>query len=950
MSILDFIKQKILNRKISNKLVLYSTGLLLCSLLSIGITSYVISSSTIKNKISSTNIQILRQTAGNMDFVLKGVENVFKQVFDNIDLSKYLSESDSSNNRTIIVNNEKIMREISKFLNLREEVEYIYIADKTGVVYTNDRLEKYNPINLSHYNEILQDNYNGLVWTFQNKKMFEYSESARIALCRAILDKSGNYRGFIVILLKEEVFNEIYANLCNNERQVLLVENGDIIVSCSDSKKVGYKFNINKNNDEKISYISKIDNTKSLVSYVVFEHANWKLYMVEPYESIVHGINRIRTWIIITICICILISIILSILFSSVITKRIKNLLETVTALNHSDMIPERTIQRIACKKRNIIKRIFLRYNFKTKLSIVLASLVVLPIIVSMTVTYGITSGIVKENVVEMNMLKTRQVARRLENYFKTTEKSLNYIYFEKSLTDILGKDKYLTYEDYESDKKIIESVLNNIYSQNRNIIYANLYKLNGDISYSLGFGDRSITQDMLMTVKEKDTVSNTWFGAYKDYYNAYVITLGRKIRDINHFTDWGCIFVSIRESDIADIYDEDSDSGDFSFIIDDSGIVISHNDKSLLGKKLYYPFADEVISGRSNNFIKKYSGYDLLVNYESIKDTGWKVVSVSSVKVLEDNMKKMLIYNLLVFIFSTIVVVMLVIHISNKISMPINELTGKVKKFAANDLEVDRQINTGDEIEELSIHFEKMMKRIKTLIEEVYEVRIKKNEAELEKKEAELTILQAQINPHFLYNTLEIIRWEAMNLTNGENKVTNIVTSLSKFFRLSLSKGMKFITIKDEIEHVINYVKIMNVRYDDIVIVNYSLDDALLSCLIPKLTLQPIVENAINHGIAQRNGSGNINITGTVEGEEITIIVKDNGIGISECRLEELRNVLNDSSLRYKAGYGLKNINQRIKLYFGNEYGLYIESKRNEYTTVTIRLKKSYNEPEEAR
>ncbi len=220
-------------------------------------------------------------------------------------------------------------------------------------------------------------------------------------------------------------------------------------------------------------------------------------------------------------------------------------------------------------------------------------------------------------------------------------------------------------------------------------------------------------------------------------------------------------------------------------------------------------------------------------------------------------------------------------------------------------------------------------------------EEQVKEEQKKLRK--AEFEVLQAQINPHFLYNTLDAIVWSAE--ANNQKQVVKMVGSLSDFFRTSLNKGKEIVTIKEELQHVRSYLEIQQIRYMDILSYEIEVSEDIYNYTIPKITIQPIVENALYHGIKNKRGGGKILVNGRDLGDYIYISVKDNGIGIEEKRLEEIRNSLVTDNTGDGEVYGLYNVNERIKLGFGDEYGLSIESIAGEYTVVNIKLPKILTE-----
>lgn len=272
------------------------------------------------------------------------------------------------------------------------------------------------------------------------------------------------------------------------------------------------------------------------------------------------------------------------------------------------------------------------------------------------------------------------------------------------------------------------------------------------------------------------------------------------------------------------------------------------------------------------------------------------------------------------------IILSILSVRFTTSITKPIKELSENVYRVGTGDFSVQSVTGHDNEIQALSIGFDRMVTRIDTLVEH-----IKEEQDSL--RRTELQLLQAQINPHFLYNTLDTIIWFAE--TEQSEQVVHMVESLSAFFRASLSKGQDVVTVKTEECHVCSYLQIQQMRYGDILDYEIVIDEEIKDCLIPKITLQPLVENAIYHGIKNKRGKGKVIVTGKKKAQDLYFTVMDNGAGMTEERLEKLRSELKGER---KQGFGICNVNERIQLYYGEKYGLAIDSKFGEGTSVIIR------------
>lgn len=269
---------------------------------------------------------------------------------------------------------------------------------------------------------------------------------------------------------------------------------------------------------------------------------------------------------------------------------------------------------------------------------------------------------------------------------------------------------------------------------------------------------------------------------------------------------------------------------------------------------------------------------------------------------------------------------------ISRRITEPVYQLCKKVEHIGNGNFNTV-SIETGNvEMNKLDEGFNEMAIHINNLLE-----REKENQVALHK--AELELLQAQINPHFLYNALDAIIWLAES--HQDKEVIQMTSYLSTFFRTSLSKGKDIITLAVEKQQVESYLQIQKIRYSDIMSYHIQIDDALLIYDIPKLTLQPLVENALYHGVKNKRGIGHINVEGIDAGEEMILKVTDDGAGMTTEQLEELRAGIYEDK---HTGLGLVNVHKRLKLYYGNRYGLTFESLAGFGTTVCVRIPKKTN------
>ncbi len=284
----------------------------------------------------------------------------------------------------------------------------------------------------------------------------------------------------------------------------------------------------------------------------------------------------------------------------------------------------------------------------------------------------------------------------------------------------------------------------------------------------------------------------------------------------------------------------------------------------------------------------------------------------------------------IVLFVFVIVFIITYVSNVTEAITSPLTRLTERVEDIRKGDFEQKEPVDATEiEIQKLSVGFENMVGQLNTLIQE-------NKQAERRKRHAELELLQAQINPHFLYNTLDTIIW--LIEADKKDESINMVSSLSDFFRFCLSRGKDVITLKEEEKHVLSYLSIQKIRYQDRMDYEVNIPECLYEFTIPKLTLQPLVENSIYHGIKLQREKGKISVSAIDIGDRIELIVKDNGAGMGEERLAQVREAINNGE---KVGFGLRTVHERMQLLFGEEYGLTISSTVGVGTTITAIIPK---------
>ncbi|MBW7459357.1 sensor histidine kinase, partial [Paenibacillus sepulcri] len=416
----------------------------------------------------------------------------------------------------------------------------------------------------------------------------------------------------------------------------------------------------------------------------------------------------------------------------------------------------------------------------------------------------------------------------------------------------------------------------------------------------------------------------------FKDRY-PWVVSLSMELVSKDGGTKLGVFLIDLNFSVMNDMF-QDIRLGQrgYLFIVDSEGKIVYHPQQQLIYSSLKTEKIAEVLQIKNGTFISDEGGNSRMYTVQE-SDFGWKIVGVSYVNELVGNQNEVRLSFIFLGLICIVLAIVISLFLSQRVSQPIKQLQGYMKEVEKGNFDIQVPVPTTIEIGRLARAFNIMVGKIKELMSQVV------RDQEL-KRRSEMNALQAQINPHFLYNTLDSIIWMAESKKFQE--VVLMTSALAKLFRASISKGEELVTIETELEHITNYLKIQKMRYKNKLDYQIEIGDSVRQYRTIKVILQPIVENAIYHGIKMKRGPGLITISSEETETDILLIVGDNGNGMDEEKLSRLLTPLNEGE--EGRGVGVRNVHGRLKLYFGAQYGLVYKSVSGEGTTVLIRFPKS--------
>ena len=370
-----------------------------------------------------------------------------------------------------------------------------------------------------------------------------------------------------------------------------------------------------------------------------------------------------------------------------------------------------------------------------------------------------------------------------------------------------------------------------------------------------------------------------------------------------------------------------------YAYIISNDGDIVYHPKEMLIAEGSMEEDLDSVSTHVFGSYISGFGGRERLTIIQTVEQTRWRIVGVAFMDELLEPLRMFRTSLMVIMVLSVIVAVLLSNIISKWITKPLRKLEAGMRSVQNGNFSVKEPVDGSKEVVSLSQSFQAMVQRIEELMEQV-------RTTEALKRQRELDALQAKINPHFLYNTLDSVVWMAE--TGNSKGVVKMVTALASLFRISIAKGHDTITLKEEFSHVRSYLDIQSMRYKNKFTYSIELPRELENQPTIKLLVQPIVENSIYHGIKYLQDEGIITIKAEDRGDRIAMIISDNGVGM---RKETLNSLLDRNSTHEHSsegnGIGLLNIDERIKLSYGEEYGLSITSEPDEGTTVMIIIPK---------
>ncbi|QMV42504.1 sensor histidine kinase [Cohnella cholangitidis] len=578
----------------------------------------------------------------------------------------------------------------------------------------------------------------------------------------------------------------------------------------------------------------------------------------------------------------------------------------------------------------------WLRRSLNRKLSFFLLVSILVPLLSLGYFSYTTASKLTEEKAKQSGMDSLRQIDTNLEFIVKDIENMSLFM---------IGSKDVQQYLSYKGENVVKQTLMIEFLS---NLVYSKPYI--SDITIYPKYqthpvSNSTILNSGLVNITEQepdyfDTHPRWWSSLYENQTISgvkRVISLVRPIRNMFTFEQIGMLVMSLDEKSVKRILKQSStESDDYTMLVDSQGRILSSGTADPMNGSIQdflpglNPFTET-----SGSFNYGGSASKKTILYLTMPDVDWTLVRVIPYAEFRAQNRYVLALTAASVGIAGLLIASLVVFFVKQVTRPLLMLTHFLKDTNPEEPIEPYPVETMDEIGQLVRSYNKLGGRIERLTEQV-----KHNEAM--KKEADMLALQAQINPHFLYNTLSSIHW--MALMNNDSKTAHMVGNLSDFLRFSLNKGAQYCPVAQEISHARHYANIQSIRYPDKFEIHFFVDPAMNDIMMLKLLLQPLIENALIHGILKKDGKGIIHVHAVMNKDSMTFVVDDTGIGMEPEKLREVQYRLNPPDDRdrepiVQGSYGLRNVHQRLLLHYGNEAGLKIESMEGIGTRVTFTL-----------
>lgn len=564
--------------------------------------------------------------------------------------------------------------------------------------------------------------------------------------------------------------------------------------------------------------------------------------------------------------------------------------------------------------------------------------IIMISIIVSMLALLGVSNyAISKKMLTQVSVDSSRKIIAQLEQSLDAKIQLLDdFMVKEAFETEIYRALNPIYKEKPYQRQTIIKTYSNNLMNYNKYIktvlVEDNEQKRYQNTAYAWKW-EEHVVENMLSTENAKAL----WGKNYWSPCDEELVFASRAVFDGNTMEQVGVVSIGIDQKFFTESYEDllNEKGNDIIMLNQDDQVLLNSNEAAgeiaeLLVEKY------ELSGDTEQEFYYKDSHY--LFTWRNMRQNGIRVMNLINKKLISDRAVQMLAPFWYIAMAAILVAVSLVIWLYRDISSKLLALLGRIRSVESGDFTVKEEPLGSDEISTVIRAFNEMSKKMTYLLDSITEEKIQNKNAQLKAVQFEYDALQAKLNPHFLYNTLESIN--SLAKLNGDQEVADSIYLLGNYLRETISTRRKTVTLEDEVRNICKYVELQNISFGNRIHLSLELDEILMDTLVPKLILQPLVENAIVHGLEPKPGTGNIRIVSGCEGKDMVIQIEDDGIGISESWLyQDLSRLDNIAEEGRHTKVGIQAVHKRIRILYGENYGIRIRRGEKEGTVIAVKL-----------
>ncbi len=880
----------------------------------------------LKDKVTSASFSNLSQISKKIEMSLSEIENLTKRITTSHVFQDHLRQYDQR--KHIPFDNRYISREISSFLNNAKEYadgvdsvlilmpeEHFYVSENDNK--DHERIDYDTLLTVPPFNQLLTNPQKPFL-LYLNEDVFE--KSNELTNKDHILTK-GSTLFTSVIMLDDQVsaivvikINDDWIKGILNDKYQVAILNGKDLLWKGARIDVPVVEGIIPHIDSNEGMLGETGAGNERVFYKKLSWGDWYLVYFEDLESSTNRLKIIGTLILVSCIISVLISYAISRLTLKKLIEPLNHLSDNVRRYRNND---EQELS-FSIKKDKL--------SMRDRILVYYLSVILVPLSLFIAACFIFSQQIIHEELIHTETTAFHQTTENIGLFIENKLKAISSMNYDRTIQDAMVKERD------ELDPDILYEVVNGYMLLTNGYDDITFYNIHQERILST-YNNNQEYQNEIDNLPINNDKKIKWLSVRKDALGRNILGIVIEVNGSNLDTSYhqyllkkiGYIVLRLDESDLEQIYRDIYVKSNASVhMVDDDGTIISSVNESLIGLP-FQPLEDGLPENRSSS---------LFIN-EPVEGTPWSLTAEYDYQKIYDDFKQILYYSgfflFIIVLFLVIASYEIAFRIANSITR-FNHILSDTK--AGMSLQYFPSNSRISEVYELAVTFNEMVTRIDTLIDDLILSKNKQNRLETEKKDAEILALQSQIKPHFLCNTLESIR--CLVKEKKETAATEMLKDLSDLFRYGISKVENLIDIRQEISHAVAYTRIMKKRFENIQFY-FEMDEAVNEYQTPKMVLQPIIENAIYHGLVPQKSQGSIKISCREEKETILFSVTDDGVGIDRNALIELKDRLRHS---HSNRIGLENVQKRLNLYFGEKADIQIVSD-TKGTTVTLTIPK---------